>query len=62
MISAKTEPLSQVAVYDETGRLIVSKSLSDVYNASVQLNSGIGTVIVRVVSANEVKSEKVFIK
>ncbi len=62
VIPAKTEPLSHVAVYDETGRLIVSKSLSDVYNASVQLNSGIGTVIVRVVSANEVKSEKVFIK
>ena len=62
VISTKTEPLSQVAVYDETGRLIVSKSLSDVYNASIQLNSGIGTVIVRVVSANEVKSEKVFIK
>lgn len=62
VISTKTEPLSQVAVYDETGRLIVSKILSDVYNASIQLNSGIGTVIVRVVSANEVKSEKVFIK
>ncbi|MBP5136181.1 MAG: T9SS type A sorting domain-containing protein [Paludibacteraceae bacterium] len=60
--SSKTEPISQVVIYDELGRVVVSKSFPNVQNASVQLNSGVGSLIVKAVTATKVKSAKVFVK